>query len=1134
MACLLVHCILLAVPAQVAMADSTPAAGAGPSTGVGGYTATLGGTASTAANTTTITAPNGSVFDWQNFDIGSGHTVQHPGMGATDAVLHRINVTAGWGDGDATGINGNLSSPGYLFVVNPMGIVMGADALISANRFIASGLNISNFSDFISGSTNELQFDGYDASTLGVELQSGGQISANAVALIGKTVVNDGTINSDSVVLAAGERVYLAVTNDSGKLAVDVTDLLTTVPADNKVTNNGTINATDGNVLLAAGDIYSLAISGVEDLAAVSNENIELDTGGGNFSADNIVLTGDFDDSGTGNIDINTGITLNGGTFTSEGVDFDNTGGIITTNDGKVDIQNTGNVTIGANINAGTGDVDIDGGTTGVAASIIDGGGTIASSGTINLEASGNIGTSSAAIDTDTTAPLGTIVKINANSTVAGDIFIDNTGAVTFGTVSTTASDIEINNAGHLTIESLEAGGTGDVTLTTTNFGNVSVGDVKALGDQITIDSAGAIMEHHLIDADADLTADTLDLSAVGAIGIVDPVETAATTIIAMTVNPGSNMADIVLNNDNSSPTSLTASTVGSDSWIVFNQTGGGELTLTDVSTVNGLIDISAEAGDIVATLVNAGGSRDITLSTTTSGDVVVDDVTALDDQITINSAGAIRENGNDATADLTADTLDLTANDGIGDFLYVETAANTITAKTIDNTQAGANIWLSNDNASPTSLTASTVSENSWVAFKQKGGGELTLTDVSTVNGGINVEADAGNIVAAQVDKNGFYGSVYLTTINSGDITVGSVNAGGSLIDIDSAGAIDNDAAPDGVANAVGGVIDLTANSGGIGQSTTLEVTATTALNADTTADSANINIDSIGDLPVGLVDAGTGDVTLDSSGNIMGVTDDTTADVAGSTINLTAAVGGIGNALDVKATTALNADTVAGDDSAIIIDSIGDLPVGLVDAGTGDVTLDSSGNIMGVTDDTTADVAGSTINLTAAVGGIGNALDVKATTALNADTVAGDDSAIVIDSIGDLPVGLVDAGTGDVTLDSSGNIMGVTDDTTADVAGSTIYLTAAVGGIGNALDVKATTALNADTTADSANINIDSIGDLPVGLVNAAGGDVTLNSDSAIRDDVDDSGAPTVDVVGDTINLTAVSGGIGTPAAG
>ena len=57
---------------------------------------------------------------------------------------------------------------------------------------------------------------------------------------------------------------------------------------------------------------------------------------------------------------------------------------------------------------------------------------------------------------------------------------------------------------------------------------------------------------------------------------------------------------------------------------------------------------------------VNADGS-------TTSGDVLVNNVTAAGDTVTGNSVGAIEESGADGGADLTAATIDLNAATGIG-----------------------------------------------------------------------------------------------------------------------------------------------------------------------------------------------------------------------------------------------------------------------------------------------------------------------------------------------------------------------------------------------------------------------------------------------------------------------------------
>ena len=124
------------------------------------------------------------------------------------------------------------------------------------------------------------------------------------------------------------------------------------------------------------------------------------------------------------------------------------------------------------------------------------------------------------------------------------------------------------------------------------------------------------------------------------------------------------------------------------------------------------------------------------------------------------------------------------------------------------------------------------------------------------------------------------------------------------------------------------------------------------------------------------------------------------------------------------------------------------------------------------------------------------GGTLNVTANVVSVTDTVTTAGGNVIIDAETSITVNLINAGAGDVTLDAGGPVNGVTDDATADVVGSTISLTAEVVGIGTttALDITAATALNSDTTADNGNQFIDSIGDLPVGLVDAGTGNVTL----------------------------------------
>ncbi|MBN2378036.1 MAG: filamentous hemagglutinin N-terminal domain-containing protein, partial [Sedimentisphaerales bacterium] len=65
-------------------------------------------------------------------------------------------------------------------------------------------------------------------------------------------------------------------------------------------------------------------------------------------------------DTNAGDVDINAAIDTNGGTFSSSGDGFDNTGGSVATGGGNLTINHQDAVTVGAALNSGVGAVDID------------------------------------------------------------------------------------------------------------------------------------------------------------------------------------------------------------------------------------------------------------------------------------------------------------------------------------------------------------------------------------------------------------------------------------------------------------------------------------------------------------------------------------------------------------------------------------------------------------------------------------------------------------------------------------------------------------------------------------------------------------------------------------------------------
>jgi filamentous hemagglutinin family protein len=206
---------------------------------------------------TTITASDKSIINYSSFDIGSPEIVQFIQPGSNASVLNRI-LSA-----NPTNINGTLLANGRIFFVNPAGVYIGAGARVNVNQLVASGLNITN-SDFINGQYN---FAGGNGSVV-----NSGNISAQEVYLIGKQVTNSGTISCPDgyVVMASGDRVFLGEPGTDVVLEMDAPSVAESAePIEGSgVLNEGTVDAAGGTIVLAAGDIYSQAISNTGTLSA--------------------------------------------------------------------------------------------------------------------------------------------------------------------------------------------------------------------------------------------------------------------------------------------------------------------------------------------------------------------------------------------------------------------------------------------------------------------------------------------------------------------------------------------------------------------------------------------------------------------------------------------------------------------------------------------------------------------------------------------------------------------------------------------------------------------------------------------------------------------------------------------------
>ena len=190
-------------------------------------------TFNTSGSTLTVTNSNNAIINWQAFSINAGETTRFVQPSATSSVLNRVQ------GGDPSKLLGQLQSNGKVFLVNPAGILVGEGARIDVGALVASTLGLSD-EDFLAGRLNFLA-TGNAGSVVNQGVITTGV--GGTVILSGPVVSNEGSISAPQgqVLLAAGQTVRLTELGAPG-LSIEVTG------ADTTATNLGQITADAGTV----------------------------------------------------------------------------------------------------------------------------------------------------------------------------------------------------------------------------------------------------------------------------------------------------------------------------------------------------------------------------------------------------------------------------------------------------------------------------------------------------------------------------------------------------------------------------------------------------------------------------------------------------------------------------------------------------------------------------------------------------------------------------------------------------------------------------------------------------------------------------------------------------------------------
>jgi len=233
-----------------------------------------------------MTASNGAIGHFSDFDILAGHSVNCVQPSSSSNALFRVF------SGDGTQIYGSFDANGNIFLIDPAGILFGEGSQINVNQLIASSLDITN-QDFLDGNYEFKAAGGYAGSVT----NNGAITAAEGVALIGSKVLNTGTITTGEggfVVMAAGDRVLLGEPGSS--IVVEMESVTVSEEGDGDVINDGSVESESGTVVLAAGDMFSAALE-IDDVSKVSGgvgrieQNGTIDTSGISGDGGQVIMT---------------------------------------------------------------------------------------------------------------------------------------------------------------------------------------------------------------------------------------------------------------------------------------------------------------------------------------------------------------------------------------------------------------------------------------------------------------------------------------------------------------------------------------------------------------------------------------------------------------------------------------------------------------------------------------------------------------------------------------------------------------------------------------------------------------------------------------------------------------------------
>ncbi|MDA1048791.1 MAG: filamentous hemagglutinin N-terminal domain-containing protein, partial [Verrucomicrobia bacterium] len=759
-----------------------------------------------------------AIVNWQSFDIGAGALVDIVQPNIDSALLSRIvggNPSEILGSLNANGHLFLVNPNGIIFgkdsTVDVHALIAStldiADSAFLSGNISFTGdseaavinlgsINAESFAALIGGKVSNagsIISRGGDAALLAADAilevgeASGGKITLDLSGLLGGTADNSGSIDVASSTTQGGgatilgEQVAVSGTVDAsgatggglvriggdyqGQNAnlsnAQTTNISGTISADSSLNGDGgrVIIWADG-VTTFIGDLSATGSgSGSGGFAEVSGKNILNFEGSVDLSsASGVSGTLLLDPTNITIKDVVSHTSITGSTTLEPSAAAGSVISLSTLNTALA----SSNVIIQTSAGGGseTGNISVDSGLaiTGSNDLTITADGDITMiSGSINL-GSGDLSVTAGNTRTDGTILLFSSITVGDLVLVADDaiqvtgaVDVSNGGGTISGTVSQTAGSVTINN---ITTPATISSSTNNGNVTIQGSGNLSINSITAGTAQVSVTSTAGSVIDHASDTTADITADTVILSAATGLGSSAAIELASAISISAS-STGSGNIDIDHVADAS--TSITTIVQTGTGNILFDQTGSQALAITNNAT--------AAAGNLTLT---TDGTFALA-STSVTGDM------------SLTSSGAITDTGTITVSGTT------TLASGAANDITFDTASNNFGTVITTN---GNNVILVDTNA--IALGASTVSGN----FGVTAGGAITDSGILAVTGTSSFTAGANAITLDSA--NDFTGAVSLSNTGSNNViiddannlTLGTVTVGGNFT-VDNVGTI-------------------------------------------------------------------------------------------------------------------------------------------------------------------------------------------------------------------------------------------------------------------------------------------------------------------------------------------------------